>query len=222
MKKTCIFTTYNFQINQALIDAHHAVIYRLIEGTGISLMPLRYNLPHKFIKHYQALDYGLVRLVNEYENILTLDVDCIPLSKDALIYTVEQIEKNVLIGCAQRSMHIENNKHVYVGSPCFGMSTDLYQGLNTPSCAPTARGDTAEELTYLAEELGYDVEKFMPHKYELDPLAGPAWELDTPDKKYGIGTTFVNTAGDEMFYHLFESRTKAFDHLFIKKCAELL
>lgn len=221
MKKTCIFTTYNFQIDEKLIQAHHAVINKIIAGTGVVFMPLRYNLPRKFIQHYQALDYGLIRLVNEYDNILTLDVDCIPLSTDALMYTVEKIEQNTLIGCAQRSMHIENDRHIYVGSPCFGLNKNLYQMFNS-STVPTIRGDTAEEFTYLAEQQGVTVEMFTPSKYETDPLGGPAWELADSTQRYGIGTTFNNHLNSEMFYHLFESRTGAFNQLFINKCKELL
>jgi hypothetical protein len=40
--------------------------------------------------------------------------------------------------------------------------------------------------------------------------------------EYGIGTTFINQYGKEMFYHLFQSRFGKFNDLFFVKCAELL
>jgi len=220
--KSCIFTTYNYQIESRIIDEHQKVINRMIENTGIVFMPLRYNLPRKFILHYQTLDYGLPYLLKDFDNFLVLDVDCIPLDKDVLKYTFERIAQNILIGTAQRSMHIDNNKHVYVGSPCIGFSKTLFERIGSPSFVPTNRGDTAEEFSYRCEEINNEIEIFMPSKYEAEPFGGPAWELDTPEKKYGIGTTFVDKNGKEMFYHLFESRRHVHNELFYNKCGEIL
>lgn len=217
--RSCIFTSYNFQIEQDLIEAQAQTIRHLIKDTPIDFMPLRYTLSEKHILHYQALDYGLNHLFNEgYDNILVLDVDAIPLSTNALLYTFDQIINGIYIGCAQRSMHIENNKHVYIGSPVFGISKSVYKQMGSPSCIFTNRGDTTEELTYIAEENNIPFEILMPSNYEASPYGAPYWELGTPDQRYGIGTTFVNSKNDEMFYHLFESRTNLFNNLFIQKC----
>jgi len=219
--RKCIFTSYNYQINQHLIDAHAKVINGMIQGTDIVFMPLRYNVPRKLLLHYQVLDYGFKHLTEQYDAILTIDVDCIPLTKSALLYTFDRICSGVYIGTAQRSMHIQNNKHVYIGSPCFGVTSKMFNEMGRPSFIPTERGDTAEELTYIAEERGMPIEIFMPSKYEKDPFGGPAWELDTPDKKYGVGTTFVDGNGKEVWYHLFESRRHAHNDLFVAKCQEV-
>lgn len=219
--RKCIFTSYNYQIEPRIIEAQSEVMCKLLEGTDIKFVPLRYNLPRKLILHYQVLDYGFKYLTNDYDAILTIDVDCIPLSKSALLYTFDKIQKGVYIGTAQRSMHIDNNKHVYIGSPCFGLTSEMFNRMGRPSFVPTNRGDTAEELSYIAEEMQMPMEIFMPSKYEKDPFAGPAWELDTPDKKYGVGTTFVNENKNEMFYHLFESRVHAHNELFLNKCKEV-
>lgn len=219
--RKCIFTSYNYQIDQRVIDEHAKVIGRLVQGTDIVFMPLRYNVPRKLLLHFQVLDYGFKYLTNQFDAILTIDVDCIPLSKTALLYTFDRICSGVYIGTAQRSMHIENNKHVYVGSPCFGITSQMFDFMGRPSFVPTVRGDTAEELTYIAEERNIPIEIFMPSKYEKEPFGGPAWELDTPDKKYGVGTTFIDSKGNEVFYHLFESRRHAHNDLFINKCREV-
>lgn len=219
--RKCIFTSYNYQVEQRVIDEHAKVINALIQNTDIVFMPLRYNVPRKLLLHYQVLDYGFKYLTKDFDAILTLDVDCIPLSKSALLYTFEQIQKNIYIGTAQRSMHIDNNKHVYIGSPCFGLTSKMFDEMGRPSFVPTARGDTAEELSYIAEEKGIPMEIFMPLKYQKDPFGGPAWELDTPDKKYGVGTTFIDGNNKEVFYHLFESRRHVHNDLFINKCKEV-
>lgn len=184
----------------------------------IKFIPLRYNLPHKFISHHQVLDFGMRELFKTYNNILVLDVDAIPLSKDAIDYTFEQIKKNKLVGCAQRSMHIDNNKHVYVGSPVIGFSWELFESMGCPSFVPTNRGDTAEELTYICEEKNLPVEIYRPVHFEKAPVGAPYWELETPDQRYGIGTTFANKDGAYTFYHLFESRVTVHNNLFIEKC----
>jgi hypothetical protein len=220
--KKCIFTSYNYQIDPRVIEEHSKVISSLLHNTDIVFKPLRYNLPRKMLLHYQVLDYGFSYLIHEFDYILTIDVDCIPLTKSALQYTFDKIQNNIFIGTAQRSMHIDNNKHVYIGSPCFGLSTELFHKMGKPSFIPTNRGDTAEELSYIAEEKNIEMEIFMPSKYERDPFGGPAWELDVPSKKYGIGTTFVNGNNDEMFYHLFESRRHVHNDLFINKCKEVV
>jgi len=221
--KSCILTTYNFQVEQLIIDKHLEVMRKLTQDTDLVYFPLRYNLPNRYISHSETLDYGISILMEEgYDNFLILDVDCIPLSTESLLYTFDKIKQDVLIGNVQRSMHIENNKHVYIGSSCIGFSKNVFDRLGRPSFAPTVRGDTAEELTYLAEEHNIELEMFRPIHYERDPLNGPAWELETSDSKYGVGTTFANKDNLSMFYHLFESRVHVHNHLFYKKCNDVL
>jgi uncharacterized protein (TIGR02466 family) len=220
--KSCILTTFNFQIDQQLVDYSSKVLSKFISNTDVDYIPLRYNLPNRLISHYQSLDYGVEHLLDRYSYFLILDVDCIPLSQNSIEYIFEKIKNNILIGTAQRSMHIDNNKHIYVGSPCIGFSKELFEKIGRPSFAPTSRGDTAEELTYLCESNGIEIETFMPSSYEKDPLGGPAWELSDPSVKYGIGTTFVNEDNNEMFYHLFESRVEEHNNLFFKKCNDVL
>lgn len=217
----CILTTYNFQIGPRLIKAQARAIDTVLNGLDIQFIPLRYNLPHKFISHHQVLDFGVRELFKQYDNILILDVDAIPLSIDAVDYTFNQIKQNKLVGCAQRSMHIDNNKHVYVGSPVIGFSKELFNAMGKPSFIPTNRGDTAEELTYICEEKNLPVEIFRPLEFQKAPVGAPYWELETPDQRYGIGTTFINKNGCHMFYHLFESRVTIHNNLFIEKCREI-
>lgn len=220
--KNCIFTTYNFQIDQKIIDYQSSVLKKLIGNLNIDFIPLRYNLPRRYILHYQALDYGMKHIIPSYDNILILDTDCIPLSADALSYTFSKISQGRLIGTAQRSMHIENNKHIYVGSPCIGFSRETFEKIGYPSFIPTHRGDTAEEFTYLCEEKSLPVEIFRPVNYESEPFGGPAWELENSDSKYGIGTTFVDSNNRSMFYHLFESRRHVHNQLFYNQCEKIL
>jgi hypothetical protein len=220
-RRRVVFTSFNFHIDASLVESSIKYMGKVVENLGIDYRPLEYFYSYEQVEHWQTLDFGVNSLFEQgYDDILILDTDCIPLGRAALRYMFHQIEKGILIGTAQRSMHIENNKHVYVGSPCMGISKELFEKLGKPSFKYTSRGDTSEELSYIAEEKGLPIELLMPSKYEKDPWGGPAWELDTPDKKYGIGTTFVDKEGTEIIYHLFEGRVAPHAPLFVKKAEE--
>ena len=48
------------------------------------------------------------------------------------------------------------------------------------------------------------------------------WNLGKGRGSYGIGTTFVNSLGVEMFFHLFSSRQRVYNAYFYDKCEEIL
>ena len=169
------------------------------------------------------IDFGLKKLFEDYDTILILDSDCVPLSSHALQYTFEQAEKGILVGNVQRSNHLQNNKHIYVAPSCITLTFEMFNDLGNMSFAPTNRGDIGEELNYKAEKLNKNIEMYLPSKYEELPYQSKApWDLSDDLPKYGIGTTFVNNKNEEMFYHLFQSRLEIFNHLFYNKCSELL
>lgn len=220
--RRCIFTSFNSQIRLKLVENNHRVLEKLLVDTDISFEPLFYPYSNQQVIHGEILDIYIPRILNNYDSVLILDIDCIPLSSEALLSSFAKIEQGYLFGCAQRSLHIQNNEHVYIGSPCIGFTKDTYLKLDSPSFLPTYRGDTAEELTYKAESNIIPLQILMPSKYDSDPYDGTQWDLGTNKPKYGVGTTFVNESGMEMFYHLFESRRLVHDYLFINKCKEVL
>jgi len=216
-----IFTYSNYQLDPRTVELHKQVCEKL--GTGIcDYQYLFYNAPDGAVVPDQVIDYGLNQLFQKYKTVLILDIDCVPLRPEALEYTFEQAEKGILTGNVQRSNHIENNKHVYVAPSCMGLTKAMFpQGI--PSFRPTVRGDIGEELTYIFEQQGQPFEMYLPRVYQALPYQMDVpWDLNDEMPKYGIGTTFVNCNGMEMYYHLFQSRLKVFDHLFFTKCEELL
>ena len=218
----CIFTSFNSQIRPKLVENNHQVILKLLSSTNISFEPLFYPYSSHQIIHGEILDMFVPKLLDTYNSVLILDIDCIPISTTAIVSSFKRIEEGYLFGCAQRSLHINNNEHVYIGAPCIGFTKETYSKLGSPSFLPTYRGDTAEELTYMAESNIIPLEILMPSKYESDSYDGTQWDLGANRPKYGVGTTFVDTEGNEMFYHLFESRRLVHDYLFINKCKEVL
>jgi hypothetical protein len=221
--KNIIFTYCNYQIDPNIKLNQELVITKLIEETSLHFRPLTYNAPDGEVFPDQAIEFGIGTLFDEgYDNILILDIDCIPLSTEALLYVFEKANQGILIGNVQRSNYLENNKHVFVGSSCLCLNRNLYEFLGVPKFSPTNRGDIAEELTYIAEDKNIPIEFFTPLSYEASPYEKENWELDGVMKPYGIGTTFGNQEGTPMFYHLFESRLNLHVDRFINKCRTIL
>ena len=227
--RRCIFSYANFQIEKEVLSHQQAVIEKFIYTPSIQVCHyhfLNYNAPDGVVFPDQVIDYAFHELFfnKNYDTILMLDVDCIPLSARALEYTFWEAEVNrKLIGNVQRSNHLENDQHLYVAPSCMCITKDVFMQMGVPLFAPTNRGDIGEELTYIADKKNIPVETFLPSCYETLPCdSDNPWDLTDELPKYGIGTTFVNFLGEEMFYHLFQCRTGVFNHLFYDKCKNVL
>jgi hypothetical protein len=225
MKKRCIFTYANHQINENILEYQKLVIskYNRIENCDYQF--LRYNAVDQQVFPDQVIDHGLNEIfyLANYDTVLILDIDCIPLSTESLQYTFDRAESGIFIGNAQRSNHIENDKHVYPAPSCVCFTREMFERLGKPSFTPTKRGDIGEEMCYIAERENIDIEMFLPMNYETLPYqCTEPWDLSDTMPKYGIGTTFGNSAGKEMFYHLFQSRVEIFNELFFEKCKSIL
>jgi hypothetical protein len=228
MKKRAIFTYSNHQIEEKIPYLQKQIISKFNKDKLCKYEYLHYKKPDGEMTPDEVITYGLEKLFYEdnYDTILLLDIDCIPLSTYALEHTFERAEQGVLIGNVQRSNHLDNEKHIYPAPSCVCLTKEMYEKLGKPTWKPTNRGDIGEELCYVAEEKGIEIEMFMPGKYEELPYytntERKAWDLRDGDPQFGIGTTFVDKDGNEMFYHLFQSRLNVFNHLFFLKCASIM
>lgn len=221
----CIFTYNNFQINPVIIDSQKEVLNKFNIFDDIEHEHLFYNAKDGDVVPDQVINHALPILFYEkgYTSVLILDVDCVPLSSNALDYTFNRIEEGAVIGNVQRSNHLDNNKHLFCGASCCGISRETWERLGRPSSSPTNRSDICEEFVWLAEEQGVDVEFFIPQSYERLPYNEPnPWPLDDILPPYGIGTTFANKNNTPMFYHLFQSRLNLHVELFVNKCKSLV
>lgn len=222
--KNGIFTYYNLQIHPNIIECQKQVINKLIEGFDIQYYPMQYNAKDGEMFPDDCINQGVNELFYKggYDNIFILDIDCIPLSKSAVKYTFERASQGYLIGNVQRSSYIENDNHLFVGSSCLCINKYTFEKIGRPNAAPTKRGDICEEWTYLAEEHDVPIEFYIPDSYEASPYGAENWTLSGDLKPYGIGTTFKNVMDNEMFYHLFESRTNLNVDRFVKKSVSIL
>ena len=225
LKKRAIFTYCNPEVDKKISHLQSKVIEKFNNIPNCHYEFLLYLGRDGEIFPNQVIDYGLEELFfkRDFDSVLILDIDCVPLNSSALHYIFDQAEKGRLVGNIQRSNHLQNDQHVYVAPSCICLTRDTFVKLGRPNFGPTHRGDIGEELTYLAEQQGVEIEMFMPSHYEQLPYGDNApWNLKDGMKPYGIGTTFVNQQGQAMFYHLFQSRINYFSELFFRKCAELI
>lgn len=156
-----------------------------------------------------------------YDVVLLLDIDCIPLSTNAIMQTLYFANKGILAGNIQRSNHIENGKHLFVAPSFMGINLKIWDSIGRPSFVETKRGDVGEEVTYAWQEKGHKTIMYMPRHYESSPLECKSWALGDGMPSYGIGTTFAN-AGIDMSYHAFQIiHGKSLDQ-FLNRCDTLL
>lgn len=223
--KKCIFTYCNHQIDNNIIEFQHNVINKFNNIDDCTYEFLRYNADDGVVFPDQVIDYAFKVLFYEkqYDIILMLDIDCIPLSTNALHYVFDKALNGYIIGNIQRSNHISNNEHIYVAPSTMCISKSVFELLDKPSFAPNSRSDIGEELNFIAESKQIPIEMFLPQSFETLPLhESEPWNLKEGMPKYGIGTTFINSNNEEMFYHLFQSRVHVFNQLFYNKCVNIL
>lgn len=222
--KNAILTYCNFQVDPRIATNQEKVIKKYIEDSDIKYEPYFYNAPDGVVFPNNVIDQEISKLFyfKNYDNVLILDIDCIPLSLDSLEYVFKRASEGYLLGNVQRSNHLDNNQHLFVGSSCLCISKKTFNLLGRPSSDCTPRSDICEEWTFLAEKFDVPVEFFVPGTFEGMPHQGFPWPLKEGYKSYGIGTTFVDSNGTEMFYHLFESRWNLNVERFVSKCQDIL
>lgn len=220
--KRAIFTFYNLSIDPEVIRLQQEVIQKFNHTS--EFFPLCSKTHGEEVLHPQAVDYGLNQLfVNEhYDTVLLLDVDCIPLNQYALEYTFEQTETGKLVGNAQIGAHLQNPEHMYVAPSTFCLTRQMYEDFGRMTVQPDhINADTCGYYTIEAEKRGIGVEFYMPTHFERPPR-NHIWDLGQSRGEFGIGTTYSNHLGVNMFYHLFESRLNVYNCLFYDKCDKLL
>ncbi len=189
---------------------------------NIDFVSVYHEYPNTKLNHGDLLNIWVNRLFNttDCDCLLLLDIDCIPLSKESLDLTFELAYKGNLVGNIQRSNHISNNQHVFVAPSFLTISKLTYKELGRPTFSDTEQGDVAEQLTYNAEKIQLPCVYYMPKHTELFP-DGESWALADGMPKYGIGTTF-EFKGQEMSFHLFQSRLGRWNKLFYNRCHQIV
>jgi len=204
--KVSINTLYYPNSDPDFVNAHKSVMKHF----GVSVNYHETKLPHGYwmdtVMHNTNADV-----------IGFLDIDCIPLTKDAINELIKFVVKNKSIaGNVQASNHIIPMTHTFVAPSCFFIWKGLYDALERPSFGPVmAHSDVAESLCYIAEENGVRMKALYPTHFEKEPEEG-VWRLNNYGL-YGVGTVF-----DNKFYHLFQSRFKSNVDMFIERSKQVV
>lgn len=157
------------------------------------------------ISHGDFLNKVLTEVDAEY--FIFFDIDCIPLSSNAiteLYYLIS--DKKTIAGAAQTANQFNDGKNLYVGPFFFGISRDLFFELGRPDLNRNENFDVGGQLTDIAKKNEIKFSYWYPTEVEVEK-----WEL-YKNGTFGIGTTY-----DNKVYHLFESRTSAHIPKLIRK-----
>lgn len=193
-------------IDVKMLDAHKSVMRH-------------FNIPVNY-DNFNGLNHGVwMKHTLDSTNsdvVVFIEPDCIPLNIEKFFSCIKYAyHKNTFVGIAQVSNHIPPKSHVYAAPAFYCMKTSIYKALGSPSFAETVRSDTAEEISYIAEENGVRYRALMPKYFEKESSEG-LWPLSCLGY-YGIGTVF-----DDTVYHLYQSRFAKNIELFCTRCEEVI
>jgi hypothetical protein len=164
-----------------------------------------------WIGHGKVIDRYLRECNQDWEYLLLLDIDCIPLNKEIVPKAIDWAKNNNgIFSVAQKASHIKGS--IEYASPAFlTISQKTYNFLGRPTFSTTERSDCAAELSYHAKDKGVELNLLYPSSVEVE-----LWDLDN-GRKFGFGTTY-----DNQVYHAFESRLHKTTDSFVKKCNEVI
>lgn len=203
--KVSINTFYYPGTNIEFVNAHKNVLKH-------------FNIPVNYyeqqIHHAQFMEEVINR--SDADVVGFLDIDCVPLTKDAVGDLVRYVVKNKSIaGNVQATNHLYPMSHLFIAPSCFFIWKPLYDAIGKPSFFPTQHTDVAQNVCRIAEEYGVRSKAFYPTHFEDEPEEGVWWLHNYG--LYGVGTVF-----DGKFYHLFQSRFQKNVDLFIKRCSQIV
>jgi hypothetical protein len=143
--------------------------------------------------------------------ILFFDVDCIPLTEDAVDFVLEKTNERSVCGIEQQCNCNSSIDHVYAGPACLSIHRKTIEKLAPVKFNETPRGDVGEEFTYKCEETNITL-NFL----RLTNCIEPIWNINF-NRKFGPGSTYENK-----IYHQFQIRNINQQQKFISKCKEVL
>lgn len=201
--RATVYSIYMANISPRVVAAQRRVVERFLP------------MDWEFVQYQWTGEYShpaamtLCVAKNQWPLTVFLDIDCVPLSREALELVGARAEIGMLVGAVQRANHIKNDCHLYVGPFCMAFSNYWYARLGSPTFYETERGDVGEELTYRWREQSKPVYFLWPTE-----VRNPLWDLDH-GRKFGLGTTY-----EGLFYHEFCARNTAGN--FERRCDEIL
>lgn len=230
--KACIASYFMPNIDQKTVELQKKVVEKF-NPLKLQHLVIKGEIPHGMFMDYvwslngQAVSTLKIEKQLDFDVVLFLDIDCLPVSANAIELYLTTALEGKLIGNAQRSGHIQNNNHLFAAPSALALSSTSFDKIGRPSAMETSRGDVAEEYTYAAEANKIAVDFVPPVRYDRDVYRydweqdrRPYWTLENELPNYGLGTTYGND--NDLFWHNFQIRVEGQQEQFWKKCEELL
>lgn len=220
-----IFTFYNDAIDKKVAEYQSKVIDKLTQGR-IAFRPMHVPVGFDVMEHGDVLNKAIYHLFyqtrDRWDCALILDIDCVPLSFEAIEMTLITAYEGNLVGNIQRSNHLDNNKHTYVAPSYMCFTREYYEDVGSPTMNNSFKYDVGEIMTANADKFNKPVIKLMPMHSECGyDDKGSMFDLADDMPKYGIGTTFgLNDI--PISYHLFGSSFGTWNEQFYKKCDSII
>lgn len=236
--KACIASYFMPNINPKTVELQRRVVEKFNVSNHQHIM-IKGEIPHGLFMDYiwtlngspvATLEKQSIKTELDFDVVLFLDIDCIPVSESAIDYYLsEALSNQKLIGNAQRSGHIQNDNHLFAAPSALALSRSNFEKIGKPSALETSRGDVAEEYTYAAENYDVKVDILLPTKYDRDVYRydweqdkRPYWTLENNLPNYGLGTTYGDEKLGDLFWHNFQIRVDGQQEKFWDKCEKLL
>ena len=201
-----IITVYNDLISNVITEGQRKVF----EDFGEKIIQIK---PETWKGHAHGVDNYLKN--NEWDHVIVVDIDCIPLNKNVIKEAREWVMNNIgLYSVAQNANHLPDS--LDYASPAFiAFSRKTYEELGEPSFSCNPNGitpwDIGGELTHRAREKNITVKLMYPSNVEI-----PKWKFKD-GRMFGNGTTY-----EDKIYHHFESRDMNNEtKTFIDKCNQV-
>ena len=230
--KACIASYFMPNIDQKTVELQKKVVEKF-NPLKLQHLVIKGEIPHGMFMDYvwslngQSVSTLKIDKQLDFDVVLFLDIDCLPVSANAIELYLTTALEGKLIGNAQRSGHIQNNNHLFAAPSALALSLVSFDKIGRPSAMETSRGDVAEEYTYAAEANKIAVDFVPPVRYDRDVYRydweqdrRPYWTLENELPNYGLGTTYGND--NDLFWHNFQIRVEGQQEQFWKKCEELL
>ena len=153
-------------------------------------------------------------VMKQYENVdvyLFLDIDCVPLSKEALNETFKAAQKYGLAGAEGAANHLDPNKN-YIAAWYVAISRSMWLEKGKPSAMADENNDVCQRWTEEWRKDNSSLVIYQPIKSII-----PRWDLPNRKLAYGIGTQYENIC-----FHLFESRERKHTEYFISECKKII
>jgi hypothetical protein len=162
-----------------------------------------------------GLDHGdwmdsVMEDLAEEETILFVDIDCIPTKKSAIEKAIDAARQGKFYGVAQVANH-KDKTHIYISPVYMCLSKASWRAMGSPSFKETDISDAGQNVTRVAEKLGFPLEMSM-----TTGCLKPMWNLADVGL-YGIGTFYQSG-----LFHLFQARKQRNIKWFLRVVEQVL